>query len=116
MRARFSAYVLGNVHFLKQSWAPETCPAQLDADRPSPWKSLTVMPINPDSPDQVHFRATGFDGKDWFALEEHSRFVQDAGGWLYHSGEVEQHRLVPGRNDACPCGSGLKYKRCCLTG
>jgi tetratricopeptide (TPR) repeat protein len=20
----------------------------------------------------------------------------------------------PGRNDACPCGSGLKYKRCCL--
>lgn len=21
----------------------------------------------------------------------------------------------PGRNDPCPCGSGLKYKRCCLT-
>jgi len=20
----------------------------------------------------------------------------------------------PGRNDPCPCGSGLKYKRCCL--
>ncbi|RBH59508.1 hypothetical protein C3F00_000005 [Pseudomonas sp. MWU13-2860] len=19
-----------------------------------------------------------------------------------------------GRNDACPCGSGLKYKKCCL--
>lgn len=22
--------------------------------------------------------------------------------------------LKPGRNDPCPCGSGLKYKRCCL--
>lgn len=22
--------------------------------------------------------------------------------------------LTPSRNDACPCGSGLKYKRCCL--
>jgi uncharacterized protein len=23
-------------------------------------------------------------------------------------------RLRPGRNDPCPCGSGLKYKKCCL--
>jgi len=23
-------------------------------------------------------------------------------------------RLKPGRNDPCPCGSGLKYKKCCL--
>jgi SWIM/SEC-C metal-binding protein len=21
---------------------------------------------------------------------------------------------VPGRNDPCPCGSGLKYKKCCM--
>jgi len=21
---------------------------------------------------------------------------------------------IPGRNDACPCGSGKKYKKCCL--
>src|SRR5437868_4524262 len=23
-------------------------------------------------------------------------------------------RVKPGRNDPCPCGSGLKFKRCCL--
>ncbi|WP_085931013.1 SEC-C metal-binding domain-containing protein [Anaerophaga thermohalophila] len=23
------------------------------------------------------------------------------------------HRLKPGRNDPCPCGSGKKYKKCC---
>lgn len=22
--------------------------------------------------------------------------------------------MKPGRNDACPCGSGLKFKKCCL--
>ena len=28
--------------------------------------------------------------------------------------EVEETREI-GRNDACPCGSGRKFKRCCLT-
>ena len=23
---------------------------------------------------------------------------------------------MPGRNELCPCGSGKKFKRCCLTG
>ncbi|MBJ7449548.1 MAG: SEC-C domain-containing protein [Parachlamydiales bacterium] len=22
---------------------------------------------------------------------------------------------APGRNDPCPCGSGLKYKKCCIS-
>jgi uncharacterized protein len=26
----------------------------------------------------------------------------------------EARRTEPGRNDPCPCGSGLKFKRCCL--
>ena len=34
--------------------------------------------------------------------EEHRRFLR-------------QHREV-GRNDSCPCGSGKKYKKCCLRG
>ena len=25
------------------------------------------------------------------------------------------HDAPPGRNDLCPCGSGRKYKRCCLS-
>jgi hypothetical protein len=32
-----------------------------------------------------------------------------SGGPLHPS-----HPGRPGRNDPCPCGSGLKYKRCCL--
>jgi hypothetical protein len=30
-------------------------------------------------------------------------------------GETVSHRLPSvGRNDPCPCGSGLKYKKCCM--
>lgn len=25
-------------------------------------------------------------------------------------------KAAAGRNDPCPCGSGKKYKKCCLTG
>jgi preprotein translocase subunit SecA len=28
--------------------------------------------------------------------------------------EPIRNRPTPGRNDLCPCGSGKKYKRCCM--
>ena len=27
---------------------------------------------------------------------------------------VPGYKNKPGRNDSCPCGSGKKYKRCCM--
>ena len=36
----------------------------------------------------------------------------------HHQGPVEQFiRAAPkvGRNDPCPCGSGKKHKKCCLS-
>jgi uncharacterized protein len=34
--------------------------------------------------------------------------------WLDHGPKPEQRRVAPapGRNDPCPCGSGLKFKKC----
>lgn len=35
----------------------------------------------------------------------------------HHHAPVEQFRRAGpkiGRNDACPCGSGKKYKKCCM--
>jgi len=28
--------------------------------------------------------------------------------------EPEIKEITPGRNEPCPCGSGLKFKKCCL--
>lgn len=41
--------------------------------------------------------------------------------WRAHKGGVAKSRIGAtaknvGRNDSCPCGSGRKYKRCCLKG
>ena len=27
---------------------------------------------------------------------------------------IKKHEAEPSRNDPCPCGSGKKYKQCCL--
>lgn len=39
-------------------------------------------------------------------------------GHHHHAPIVTYQRSAPkvGRNDACPCGSGKKYKKCCLAG
>lgn len=35
-------------------------------------------------------------------------------GHYFPKGEKVNRDPAAGRNDACPCGSGLKYKKCCL--
>ena len=36
----------------------------------------------------------------------------------HHATVATYRRATPkvGRNDACPCGSGQKYKKCCMPG
>jgi SWIM/SEC-C metal-binding protein len=33
---------------------------------------------------------------------------------LLSSSEPKKYEIEAGRNDPCPCGSGLKFKKCCL--
>ena len=55
------------------------------------------------------------------AREHHelSEFHKVKGAWLFYDGRAVKpstiHKTTPdvGRNDPCPCGSGLKYKKCC---
>jgi hypothetical protein len=56
---------------------------------------------------QVHERASAL----WIPFGESGTFISRA------SHELPAPRVPaarPGRNDPCPCGSGLKYKRCHL--
>ncbi|MEC9085421.1 MAG: SEC-C metal-binding domain-containing protein, partial [Pseudomonadota bacterium] len=50
----------------------------------------------------------------WGYLEERSDFSKENGRWFYREGETREGVLKPGRNDPCPCGSGRKFKACCL--
>jgi len=39
---------------------------------------------------------------------------QEAKGYFYTIGTVRRVGPKVGRNDPCHCGSGVKYKKCCL--
>jgi hypothetical protein len=45
--------------------------------------------------------------------EELESVEEEDGEWMPDSGWVEE-QLRTGRNEPCPCGSGLKFKKCCL--
>jgi preprotein translocase subunit SecA len=43
--------------------------------------------------------------------EEDRRYMQQMG---HHPTPIQRVRGKVGRNDYCPCGSGKKFKKCCL--
>jgi SEC-C motif-containing protein len=128
MRARYTAYTLGEVEFILGTHAPT---AADDTDREgteqwskrATWLGLEVVRSERGTADDdegsVEFIATyEMDGRR-VAHHERSHFRKHGGKWLYADGVMvkpEPVRLGPrvGRNDLCPCGSGKKYKRCCL--
>lgn len=115
MRSRYSAFVVGQADYLLATWHPSTRPDELSLEQSPEWVSLSILDSS-EARDtgQVHFRAVHRVGDGWGYLEERSEFVREQGRWLYVTGDTSEGQLKPGRNDRCPCGSGRKYKACCL--
>ncbi|QFU01835.1 hypothetical protein FIU83_09300 [Halomonas sp. THAF5a] len=114
MRSRYSAFALELTDYLLETWHSSTRPSSLPGDDATRWRRLEILDHEGEGDrGRVHFRATFQEGRRWGVLEEASRFVKEAGRWRYLDGEPSVSRLKPGRNDACPCGSGRKFKACC---
>jgi len=119
MRSRFSAFCLQLGQYLFDTYHPDYRGSLSVAELSAPslaWKNLAI--ISTDSLEQ-----TGWvEFKAWYALEgqlnchhERSNFVKEDKQWLYCDGTFypsEKSGKIQ-RNDACPCGSGKKYKKCC---
>jgi SEC-C motif-containing protein len=60
----------------------------------------------------VTFTARWHDGTGEHSHRERSSFVQNQGRWYFIDPTAG---LRAGRNDACPCGSEQKYKKCCAS-
>lgn len=115
MRSRFTAFKLGLSDYLLQTWHATTRPAPLNLDESPDWQSLEVLGSSQSGDTgTVHFRAIFCESGQWGYLEENSDFVREDGRWFYLTGQPEQGHFKPGRNDRCPCGSGRKFKSCCL--
>lgn len=91
MRSRYSAYVLGLEAYLLATWHPSTRPEKLDLAEPrAKWLGLEVR--RHEQTDDTHavvefiarYRVAGRGQR----LHETSRFVREAGGWLYIDGDI----------------------------
>jgi SEC-C motif-containing protein len=124
MRSRYSAYVMGDIAYLLLTWHSSTRPPAIDPDTIPDWCGLDIIRTDKGQVDDdegiVEFKATALSHGRILTLHEVSRFVQEAGQWLYVSGDVigdssQEGRITEkvGRNCLCPCGSGKKFKKCC---
>lgn len=117
MRSRFTAYVLGDADYLRDTWHPQHRPAGFQLDKSITWLGLDIISTATlDASAEVEFEATLLVDGRVDAMHEKSQFVRDNGRWLYTTGTLLSARFAPwkpGRNETCPCGSGKKFKRCC---
>ncbi len=96
MRSRYSAYVVGDLSWLRQTWHLSTCPADLEADAGTRWLGLTVKAHaqQDDTHAEVEFVARYKIGGRAWRLHERSRFVREsreageAPRWLYVDGDM----------------------------
>ena len=117
MRSRYSAFVLGETDYLRDTWHPGFRPAQMDRDDATRWIGLEIIDSDLQAESaQVEFEARLIAAGCVSAMRERSRFVREQGRWFYTDGEALLPSVKPwkpARNETCPCGSGRKFKRCC---
>jgi SEC-C motif domain protein len=119
MRSRYSAFVLENSPFILQTWVEKKRPASLNFDaHPVTWVGLTVNGatdgLKTDSTGKVDFTSTYIENGQLCTLSEVSEFLKIEGLWYYVDGICDVTKKKIERNRICPCGSGKKFKRCCV--
>ncbi len=125
MRSRYSAFHGGEIGYLIKthhaSQHSETQEQELtNATSNTRWLGLTILGTENGSPEddqgQVEFLARYQTGREFALLHEKSSFVCENGQWFYVDGIVDPRGSAPmkppGRNEACWCGSGRKFKLC----
>ncbi len=114
MRSRYTAFALKYAKYiLETNYAQEVNDKEIkllerEFDEVE-WLQLHVID---STKNEVEFKAyfRDFDEK-LHVLHEHSHFVFEDDKWYYRDGVIFKSKIE--RNEACPCGSGKKYKKCC---
>ncbi len=114
MRSRYTAYTQANTTYIAET---QRGPAALGYDpiaskkwaQGLQWTGLDVFGSQQKGDKGfVAFKAYFQDNKQARTIFEKSEFHRIDGKWYY----VDSIKIE--RNDPCPCGSGKKYKKCCL--
>lgn len=127
MRSRYSAYTQGNIDYIvstmKGRVAANFNPASAkEWSQRVEWLQLIVMNSKTEADTGwVEFIAYFKEHGKKHAMHEISEFKREDGRWFYVDGtgsgslanKFNAIKNSVGRNDACICGSGKKYKKCC---
>lgn len=68
---------------------------------------MAQVTIAPDGAKHVEFFTGPTDASNHAAMDQRL-------GSLAQQGHTFHHRQKIGRNSTCPCGSGRKFKKCCI--
>ncbi len=130
MRSRYSACSLKKVDYLTLTTWPQQ-QNQLDQEEVAKWldrtqwHQLNITHTETGQPGDTRGRVC-FEAhyseppSDEIKIhDEDSKFIQEKNRWYFiHPGlepQPPQHtEKAAGRNDPCPCGSGKKFKKCCM--
>ncbi|ULQ58737.1 YchJ family protein [Brucepastera parasyntrophica] len=130
MRARYTAYAVHNIDFITDSCLREKGQNDIDLEETrrwsedSQWLGLKIHRTEKGSAsDQegvVEFSASYIRNGLKDEHRETASFKKVNGKWYFSEGRLANTTIVRaspkvGRNDPCPCGSGKKYKQCCLS-
>ena len=129
MRARYTAHATENYTFLTESAHPEfredtSVDEIAEWSSQMAWTSLDILETKDGGPNDVtgevsfcaHYTVRDYPQE----LREDAFFRKEGDNWYYVEGTVHgkepARREGPkvGRNDACICGSGKKFKKCCM--
>ncbi len=127
MRSRYSAFVLGNIGYLADTLGPEIIGEfdQIEAEsiaNDAKWQGLEIRAVTgggvDDETGSVEFISRFRLRGEQRVHHELSNFRRQQGRWVCSGGQVNpkgppRQAGKVGRNEACPCGSGRKYKKCC---
>lgn len=119
MRSRFTAYARGNLDYVVASELnadPEAVSNWMKQTRFLRLRVLSAQGGPDDDEGSVTFEADLETAGRAHTHRETSRFRKIDGNWIFIQGKQNPLRVEAsaGRNDPCPCGSGKKFKKCCL--
>ena len=119
MRSRYTAFSLQKENYILTTWHPRTRPEKLNfEDNQVVWLGLVVNQAKQPTPVSqeayVEFTASYLENGQICRLHENSKFLPEDGRWYYLNGTCNVRKEKVARNEPCPCGSGKKFKKCCL--
>ncbi len=108
MQSRYDAFVRMDGQYLQETTTLDVS-TDMTIYENIEWLKLDILDAHENI---VEFKAYYREDNIVQVLHEKSFFSEVDGVWKYSDGELFNTHLQ--RNETCPCGSGKKYKKCCM--